>query len=217
MCVLLFSSDPPSFAPCYNSNSFLLVPYHRSTDLSWQENESIRHRCDQCQGRSRQWWFECKGLTSNPSYQQYHRHTGKRKMRMEGERTWRLWYIDKTEVYVLGEGKNMKHCRIFMPTAFRSLASILIDTQQDVSNTGMDDFGIQEICEGLKKNGSVTSLNVARNHFSTKVNIAHSRVLKSHTQPTFTSLTLTFLCLLSVCLILSAAGCTIYWKHARPE
>jgi hypothetical protein len=34
---------------------------------------------------------------------------------------------------------------------------------------GIDDDGITEICEGLKKNTGVTALNVARNNFSSKV------------------------------------------------
>jgi hypothetical protein len=38
----------------------------------------------------------------------------------------------------------------------------------DISNTGIDDSGLQEVCEGLKKNASVVSLNVARNNFSSK-------------------------------------------------
>ena len=42
----------------------------------------------------------------------------------------------------------------------------------------MDDFGIQEICEGLKKNSSVTTLNVARNHFSMKVKEAFIKANK---------------------------------------
>lgn len=42
-------------------------------------------------------------------------------------------------------------------------------SRQDISNTGIDDDGILEICEGLKKNASVTALNVARNNFSAKV------------------------------------------------
>lgn len=46
-------------------------------------------------------------------------------------------------------------------------------SRQDISNTGIDDDGILEICEGLKKNASVTALNVARNNFSAKVRHCH--------------------------------------------
>ena len=54
---------------------------------------------------------------------------------------------------------------------------------QDVSNTGMDDFGIQEICEGLKKNSSVTALNVSRNNFSVKVRSLSMRLTSSAATP----------------------------------
>jgi len=38
----------------------------------------------------------------------------------------------------------------------------------DISNMGIDDSGLAEVCEGMKKNAAVTTLNVARNCFSAK-------------------------------------------------
>lgn len=38
-----------------------------------------------------------------------------------------------------------------------------------MSNTGLDDHGVQEVCEGLKKNASVVALSLARNNFTSKV------------------------------------------------
>ncbi len=43
--------------------------------------------------------------------------------------------------------------------------------KQDVSNTGLDDHGVQEVCEGLKKNASVVALSLARNNFTAKVGL----------------------------------------------
>jgi hypothetical protein len=40
--------------------------------------------------------------------------------------------------------------------------------RQDISNTGIDDDGIHEVCEGLKKNSSVTHLNISRNSFTSQ-------------------------------------------------
>ena len=42
-----------------------------------------------------------------------------------------------------------------------------IDTL-DISSTGLDDDGINEICEGLKSNQTITDLNISSNHFGTK-------------------------------------------------
>ena len=39
----------------------------------------------------------------------------------------------------------------------------------DISNTGLDDDGVKEVCDGLKKNKTVTNLNISRNHFSHQV------------------------------------------------
>lgn len=35
----------------------------------------------------------------------------------------------------------------------------------DLSNTGLDDDGVMEICEGIKKNASLKKVNLASNHF----------------------------------------------------
>jgi len=39
-------------------------------------------------------------------------------------------------------------------------------TDLDLSNTGIDDDGLEEICESLKHNKSITNLDLARNHFT---------------------------------------------------
>jgi len=36
---------------------------------------------------------------------------------------------------------------------------------------GLDDHGVQEVCEGLKKNASVLALSLARNNFTAKVGL----------------------------------------------
>lgn len=36
----------------------------------------------------------------------------------------------------------------------------------NLSNTGLDDDGIKEICDGIKENNSLIYLNLSRNHFS---------------------------------------------------
>ena len=38
----------------------------------------------------------------------------------------------------------------------------------DISNTGLDDDGIAELCEGIKHNTSLVNLNLASNHFGAK-------------------------------------------------
>lgn len=35
----------------------------------------------------------------------------------------------------------------------------------DLSNTGLDDDGVMEICEGIKKNASLKKVNLSSNHF----------------------------------------------------
>jgi hypothetical protein len=55
---------------------------------------------------------------------------------------------------------------------------------QDVSNTGLDDQGVQEVCEGLKKNASVVALSLARNNFTSKV--TDSLTTHTHTHRTRT-------------------------------
>lgn len=38
-------------------------------------------------------------------------------------------------------------------------------TELNLSNTGLDDDGIKEICDGIKKNTSIKTLNLSYNHF----------------------------------------------------
>lgn len=38
----------------------------------------------------------------------------------------------------------------------------------NVSDTGLDDYGLKELCEGLQANNSVTDLNLSFNHFGEK-------------------------------------------------
>lgn len=38
-------------------------------------------------------------------------------------------------------------------------------TELNLSNTGLDDDGIKEICDGIKKNNTIKSLNLSHNHF----------------------------------------------------
>lgn len=54
----------------------------------------------------------------------------------------------------------------------RVLAAILSSntsvTKLDISNTGLDNEGVAEICKVLKRSSSLTALNVARNHFGSR-------------------------------------------------
>lgn len=64
-----------------------------------------------------------------------------------------------------GPGNGNSNARILHQVLSRNKSIQVVD----ISYTGLDDDGVKELCEGLKKNNTVTYLNMARNHFTAQV------------------------------------------------